>query len=149
MKLASGDTFKIKINKGFGVLQYFETMDDIEYIRVLASTTDDAEVTQRVIDQEEMWTIGFPVTVAARKKVIERIGNFEIPEGFKTPKYARTTHNIRGEHLGWHIVDRYSWQREFKAELNEGDLKLSPWGIWNETLLVERLNTNWSLSEWK
>jgi hypothetical protein len=28
MKLASGDTFKIKINKGFGVLQYFETMDD-------------------------------------------------------------------------------------------------------------------------
>jgi hypothetical protein len=149
MKLIAGDIYRIKTKLGFAFFQYFETSEEIEYIRVLATISEGGNITQEEIDRKERWTIGFPVKAATRKKIIERIGNFGIPENFTTPKYARTPHNIRGEHLGWHIVDRNTWNLQLKTELDEEDLEISPWGIWNDTLLIERLEGNWSLSDWK
>jgi len=149
MKLNSGDTFRIKTKRGYFFLQYFETTEAIEYVRVLAPVSRDGNITQEEIDKKERWIVGFPVKAATHKKIIERIGNFQIPKNFAIPQYARSMHNIRGEHLGWHIVDRYSWHRQFKPVLNEEELKLSPWGIWNATLLIDRLENDWSLPEWK
>lgn len=149
MKLDPGDIFRIKTKPGYAFLQYFETIKTVEYVRVLAPIAKDGSITQEGVHEKERWTIGFPVKAAARKKIIERIGNFQIPESFTTPKYARTIHNIRGEHLGWFIVDRHSWHRQLKHELSEDELKISPWGVWNDTLLIERLEENWILAEWK
>jgi hypothetical protein len=149
MKLNEGDIFRIKTNKGYAFLQYFETSETIEYVRVLAPIKEDDIISQEEINQKERWIIGFPLKAAARKKIIERIDNFKIPKNFSPPQFARTIHNIRGEHLGWFIVDRYSWQRNLKPKLDEADLGLSPWGIWNDTLLIEKLEENWSLSNWK
>jgi hypothetical protein len=40
-------------------------------------------------------------------------------------------------------------KRELKKVLDEKDLKLSPHGIWNDTLIIERLEENWRLENWK
>ena len=60
----------------------------------------------------------------------------------------RTEHNIRGEFLGWHIVDTETWQRQLVKTLSPEQKKLSPWGIWNDTLLIENLVNDWSLEKW-
>ncbi len=150
MKLKAGDVFKIRTSIGFGFLQYLETDNlGIDYVRVLEPISINGEITQAGIDQIERWSIGFPLKAAARKKIVVMVGNFEIPKTFVNSEFARNEHNIRGEFLGWHIVHRSTLKRELKQDLDEKDLKLSPHGIMNDTLIVERMEQNWRLEKWK
>jgi hypothetical protein len=150
MKLNKGDTFKIKTNNGIGFLQYIETDElGIEFIRILEIIRENENITQKDIDKPERWNIGFPLKAAVRKKIVEKIGTFEIPKSYKTPKLVRSEHNIQGEKLGWHIIDRSTLKRKFKKKLNKRDLKLSPHGIMNDTMIVEYLDKGWKLEEWK
>ncbi|MGB3198995.1 MAG: hypothetical protein WBB17_14825 [Saprospiraceae bacterium] len=145
-----GDVFKIKTNIGFGYLQYVETDDlGIDFVRVLEPISTNGEITQAGVDQTERWNIGFSLKTAARRKIVEMVGNFEIPKSFINSEYARSEHNIRGEFLGWHIVHKSTLKRELKSNLDEKNLKLSPHGIMNDTLIVERLEQNWRLENWK
>ncbi|CAM4240873.1 hypothetical protein [Flavobacterium terrigena] len=145
-----GDVFKIKTNIGFGYLQYVETDDlGIDFVRVLEPISANGEITQAGVDQTERWNIGFPLKTAARRKIVEMVGNFEIPKSFVNSEFARSEHNIRGEFLGWHIVHKSTLKRELKSDLDEKNLKLSPHGIMNDTLIVERLEQNWRLENWK
>ncbi len=150
MKLKSGDVFKIKTSIGFGFLQYLETDNlGIEYVRVLEPISTNGQITQAGVDQIERWSIGFPLKAAARKKIVVMVGNFEIPKSFVNSEFTRSEHNIRGEFLGWHIVNKSTLKRELKTDLEETDLKLSPHGIMNDTLIVERIEQNWRLEKWK
>lgn len=60
----------------------------------------------------------------------------------------RSEHNIRGSRVGWHIVNTDTWKGQMVNELTPEERLLSPWGIWNDTLLVERLAQKWSLDQW-
>ena len=86
---------------------------------------------------------------ALRRKLIMKTGQFKVPENYSLPKKAREKFNVRGEFLGWHIVDQNSLKRELKNELSEDDLKLPPHGHPNDTLLKEWLEGNWRLENWK
>lgn len=150
MKLSKGDIFKIKTKTGFGFLQYIETDDmGIEFVRVLEPINENGEISQSEIDHLERWNIGFPLKSAARKKIVEKVGSFEIPSSFVNSEYARSEHNIRGEFMGWHIVHKSSLKRKLKNSLNNQDLKLSPHGIMNDTRIVEQLEKNWRLENWR
>ena len=150
MKLNKGDIFKIKTKIGFGFLQYVETDDmGVEFVRVLEPISIEEKITQSDVDQTERWNIGFPLKAAARKKIVEKVGNFEIPKSYVNSDYARSEHNVRGESLGWHIVHKSTLKRELKTNLDEKDLKLSPHGIMNDTLIIERLEQNCRLENWK
>jgi hypothetical protein len=150
MKLKSGDVFKIKTSIGFGFLQYLETDNlGIEYVRVLEPVSTNGQISQEGVDQIERWNIGFPLKAAARKKIVVMVGNFEIPKSFVNSEFARSEHKIRGEFLGWHIVNRTTLERKLKPYINETDIKLSPHGIMNDTLIVERIEQNWRLEKWK
>lgn len=150
MKLNKGDTFRIKTKIGFGFLQYIETDDmGIEFVRVLEPVKENGEISQSEINQMERWNIGFPLKAAIRKKIIEKVGSFEIPSSYINSEYARSEHNIREEFLGWHIVHKSSLKRELKKSMNKKDLKLSPHGIMNDTIVIERLEENWRLENWK
>lgn len=149
MKLNKGDTFRIKTKIGFGFLQYVDTDDmGIEFVRVLEPIKENGKISQSEIDQLERWSIGFPLKAANRKKIIEKVGSFEIPSSYVNSEYARSEHSVRGEFLGWHIVHKSSLKREFKKSLNDKDLMLSPYGIMNDTLIIERLEGNWRLENW-
>ena len=68
---------------------------------------------------------------------------------FEKPSYMRTKHFIGREFVGWHIIDTSTWKRELVKELSDEQLKLSPWGTINDTLLVDYLLNDWSLENWK
>jgi hypothetical protein len=61
----------------------------------------------------------------------------------------RIEHMVRGEFLGWHIVNTATWHNTLVKNLSSEEKKLSPWGIWNDTLLIERLTNDWSLENWE
>lgn len=73
---------------------------------------------------------------------------FYSTSGFSKSKFVRTKHNVRGEFLGWHIVNTETWQRQLIESLSSEQKKLSPLGIWNDTLLIENLINYWSLENW-
>ncbi len=150
MRLIKGDIFKIKTKIGFGFLQYIETDDmGVEFVRILQPIKEDGEISQSEVDQKERWNIGFPLKAATRKKITEKVGSFVIPSSFINSQYARSMHNVRGEFLGWYIVHKPTLKRKLKKVLSRSDLKLSPHGIMNDTLIIQRLEENWKLENWK
>lgn len=150
MKLTKGDVFKIKTNIGFGFLQYVETDKmEVEFVRVLEPIQRTDEISQSEVDQEERWNTGFPLKAAARKKIVERVGTFKIPKSYVQSEYARSQHNVTGEFMGWYIVNKSTLMRELKKNLSDKDLKLSPHGIMNDTLIIQKLEQNWRLENWK
>lgn len=150
MKLEKGDVFRIETKIGYGFMQYVETDDSgIEYVRILEPISETGKISQIDIDKLERWNIGFPLKAAARSQIVERVGSFLIPKSFNKTKFARSKHNIRGEFLGWHIVNRVTLKRELKKSLSDEDLTLSPHGIMNDTLIIERLEEDWRLENWK
>lgn len=150
MKLIKGDIFRIKTKIGFGFLQYIETDDmDIEFVRILEPIKEDGEISQTEVNQQERWNIGFPLKAATKKNIIEKVGSFEIPSSYVHSEYARSMHKVLGEFLGWHIVHKPTLKRELKKVLSQMDLKLSPHGIMNDTVIIERLEENWRLENWK
>ena len=149
MKITPGDIFKIPTKKGFGFLQFIEKSNNgLHYVRVLDHLSMDGIIIQDAVDKLERWSIEFPLSVANHRKIVEFIGSFEIPKKYKVAKLARTKHSVRGEFLGWHIVNRKTLKRKLKKKLSKKEKKLSPHGIFNDTLIIEYLENDWKLSEW-
>ena len=150
MKLIIGDVFSIKTKNGFGFLQYFETDDlNIQQVRVLDKVSFSEEINQSEIDKAERWLIGFPLKTAFRRKIVNRIGNFNLPIKFKNPNYRRSSHIIPRKADGWHIIDLNSSKMQFKEKLTKKELKYSPHGVFNDTLIIEYLEEDWRLENWK
>ncbi len=150
MKITEGEVFAIKTKVGYGFLQYVASGKlGIEIIRVLEPIKNTNSITQDDVNLEERYTVQFVVKAALKNKLIERTGLFKIPINYIVPTRARTEHKVRGEVLGWHIVDQVTLNRELKQNLSSKDILLPPHGIPNDTLLVEWLETNWRLADWK
>ncbi|TMI62599.1 MAG: hypothetical protein E6H07_14390 [Bacteroidetes bacterium] len=150
MKINQGDVFAIKTQKGFGFIQFIQVWEHgIELVRILEPIKERAEVSQTEVDILERFSIQFLVKIAYKRKLIEKVGQFTIPKYYSIPIKVRTQHNVRGEFLGWHIVDVQTLKRELKKELSKEDLTLSPHGIFNDTLIIEYLEKNWRLEHWK
>jgi hypothetical protein len=150
MKIKDGEVFSIKTKVGCGFIQYIKTGHlGVELIRVLEPMKDINQISQDEVNLKERYSVHFVVKAALRKKLIERSGLFTIPSHYKVPTKARTEHNVRGEFLGWHIIDQKTLKRELKQELSSEDVLLSPHGHPNDTLLIEWLETDWRLKNWK
>lgn len=150
MKFVKGDVFKLKTKIGYGFLQYIKTDRlGIDFVRVLDPINSVGDINQPEVDALERWCAGFPLKAALKMKIVEKVGGFEVPSSFVDSDYARSKHVVRGEFLGWFIVHKPSLKRELKKKLNKKDIKLSPYGVMNETLIIERLEESWRLDEWK
>ncbi|GGA49178.1 hypothetical protein [Psychrobacillus lasiicapitis] len=55
---------------------------------------------------------------------------------------------VNGVLICWHIIDYDTWSRENVERLSKEQKQLSPWGIWNDTLLKQRLAEGWTLDKW-
>jgi len=150
MKINAGDVFRIHTKKGFGFMQYVETSDlGFEYVRIIDLLSETGEISISDVYKLERWNIEFPLKTALRRKIVSKVANFSLPPDYQAFEYARTEHNIRGEFLGWFIVNRKTLQRELKKRLSTEDLKLSPFGVMNDTLIIEYLENDWKLEDWK
>lgn len=148
-KIKLGDIFEINTPKGKAYLHYIYKDNTIgELIRVLPGLHAERPASiDKLAGSAERYMIFFPLSAASKRKIVERVGYYPA-EGFSKPKYMRTEHNVRGEFLGWHIVDTDTWHRQLVKELTPEQKQLSSWGTWNDTLLIRNLVNDWSLEKW-
>ncbi|SDS67534.1 hypothetical protein SAMN04487764_2775 [Gillisia sp. Hel1_33_143] len=147
-KIELGDIFELKIIKGFIYLQCVNIPEDktqVELIRVYYDIHRTRPSDFTLIQKSSYFYIGFVLQAASNKKIIEKVCNIPIEKDFELPRYFRTK-NLSGD--GWHIVDAIAWKRQSFKKLNNNQKQLSPWGIWNDTLIKERMNNGWKLENW-
>lgn len=148
-RIKLGDIFEVETPKGKAYLHYaYRDTVTGELIRVLPGLYSERPANfNELAASKERYVVSFPLTAANKQKIVEQVG-FHPVDNFVKPKFMRTEHNVRGEFLGWHIVDTSNWQRQLVKNLTSEQKRLSPWGIWNDTLLVENLVNDWSLEKW-
>ena len=150
-KITIGDVFSINTPKGIAYFQYvYKDSDGIELIRILPGLFSNIPADLGdLVRQKELFFISFPLSAAYRKKIVELVGGYSIPEDFQRPKFMRIRNADRdGNLINWYIVDTDTLKREKVLELTEEQKKLSPWGSWNDTFLIERLTEGWTLDKW-
>jgi len=144
-----GDLFSIITSKGYAYLHYAYHDHSIgDMVRVLPGIyLEQPDNLETLVNKDEMFNVFFPLKPAIKKKKVTKLGNYSL-NGFKVPNKMRIDHHVKGVFIGWHIVDIDSWQRELVTSLSDSQKKLSPWGVWNDTLLIERLEEGWSIDNW-
>jgi hypothetical protein len=148
-RIKIGDIFEINTPRGKAYLHYIYKDPVIgELIRVLQGLYSERPSNfDELAGSKERYIISFPLTSATKQKIVEPVG-FYSASSFSKPKLMRTEYNVRGEFLGWHIVDTDTWQRLLVKTLTSEHKQLSPWGIWNDTLLIDKLIKDWNLEKW-
>lgn len=102
-----------------------------------------------IVENDELYLIHFSLKAAYKEGIVTFIGSYNLPSNFTLPKKMRAKHIMRGEFICWHIVDYETWKNQSVKKLTEEQKRLSPWGTWNDTLLIERLADGWTLENWK
>lgn len=149
-RIKVGDVFEINTPKGKAYLQYVYNNPDItELIRVLhGKYYEQPNDLSSIIEGNELYLVHFPLKVAYKRGIVKLIGRFNVPNEFQIPKNMRSLHvDVDGNRI-WYIVDYDTWRREPVKELSNEQIKLSPWGTWNDTLLIERISEGWTLDKW-
>lgn len=151
-RIQAGDIFEIETPKGKGYFQYvyINPRNGVELIRVLPGLySEEPQNMVGLVSQKEAFFVQFPVKAAYRRKIVRMIGHHDVPTGLELPpKQMKTTHFIRGQFICWHIVDYKTLRITPVKELTDEQKKLSPSGIWNDTLLIEKMMEGWTPEKW-
>jgi hypothetical protein len=149
-KIELGDVFTIETEKGIACLQCVEIpldiINQIELVKVFYRLQAEHPVNLNEAVRDNFFFIRFPLKAAFRRKIVLRIGNVKLRSDFQSPKFYRTE-NVFGK--GWQIVNSQTWTRENVNELSADQRKLSPWGMMNDTKIIELLDEGWTLDNWK
>jgi len=150
-KIQVGDVFEIITPKGKGYFQYVYNNKIIgQLIRILPGLfSEQPNDMLAIVKEKELYFVHFPLKEAYKQGIVKLVGNYNLPQNLKLPKQMRSKNVDKdGNFKSWHIIDYNTWQRLSVTELNEEQKKLSPWGTWNDTLLIEKLVSGWTLEEW-
>ncbi|MDD2533285.1 MAG: hypothetical protein PHC86_01125 [Eubacteriales bacterium] len=151
-KIKVGDIFGISTNRGHAVFQYVaNTKDNCDLIRILPGFFQSLSFDfQEIVRNQEMYFIHFPLQAALNKKLVTYIGYYELPQGFVVPKHFRVqTINPRNGESTWYIREENKNGMQYIDVLSDEIIALSDWCVWNDTLLRERIEENWSLQNWR
>lgn len=148
-RIKIGDIFELETSKGKCYLHYIykdKLMGHL--IRVLDGLHKNIPNDfSNIVNRPERYFTFFPLSAAVSQQIVKQVGN--IPLVYEKPKFMRSKHIVRDDFIGWHIVNTDTLHRELVKELNEAQLKLSPFGISNDTIIVERMEQGWTLENWK
>ncbi len=149
MRINIGDIFEIETPIGLAYVHFIHQDNSIgELIRILPGIyswkPNDLDL---LVQSKERFMVFFPLKAAFKRKIVKAVGHYPADQ-FSKPKFMRSPHIVQGEMLGWHIINTETWQRKLVDKLKIEEVGLSPWGIWNDTLLIENLVNNWSLENW-
>ena len=146
-----GDVFEIDTPKGKGYFQYVYSDKKMgELIRILPGLySHTPEEMSSITAEKEMYFVHFPLNAAYKQGIVRLVGNFALPEELEIPRKMRDDFVDRnGNRICWHIVDYETWKRESVKELTDEQKRLSQWGIWNDTLLIQRMAEGWTPQQW-
>lgn len=149
-KIELGDLFEMLTPKGGKIyIQCVElpidSNNDVELVKIFYNILTNRPNNVNSILESNFFFNRFPIKAAIRKKVIEKVGNISLPKDFKAPEYFRTENSF-GD--GWQIVNAKNLKRETTLILSEEQKKLSPWGMMNDTLIIELLEKGWTVENW-
>jgi len=150
-KIELGDIFEINTVKGKGYFQCVKIdKRNCDTIKVFNQLYDEKPVSiENVTNIPDFYFIGFALGPAFKRKLVEKVGNVSLPIGLELPKYVREKHKVRGQFLGWNIIDTSTLKIQLVENLSDEQKQLSPAGIWNDTLLKEKLESGWNLEKWE
>jgi hypothetical protein len=149
-RIKLGDIFEINTPKGKAYLHYVHLDDTkIAMLRVLQGLYQERPMNfDEIASAKERYLVKFPLGAAHYRKIVQRVG-FYPADNFIKPQFMRSPETRRGELLGWYIVNTATYHRQLVEKLSPEQKQLSDWAGWNDTLLIERLVSDWSLDKWE
>jgi hypothetical protein len=141
-----GDVIEIPTSKGLAYAQYSHKKDQWgALLRVLPGfflkRPDDFG---RVVAQKERFVTFFPLQAAVNRGIFKVVANEDVPVtamGFPVFR-AAGLRDRSGRPHHWNLWDG---EREWRvAQLSEDQWKLPIRSVWNDTLLIERIEEEWT-----
>jgi len=145
-KIKPGDVFEIKTRKGLAYAQYVLRNSEMgSLIRVLpgfheARPTRFSELSR----QDEQFVTFFPLQAAIDQDIFEVIANEPVPEKSRELPLFRARGHIDREGFvhDWRLWDGEKSTRIGKLAPDQRKLPIKE--IWNDTLLIERIEEEWT-----
>lgn len=141
-----GDVFGIQTKIGLALFQVTHRHSQLGHlIRVLEGhfsvCPEDLEV---LVTRPHRFLTFFPVTAAEKRGIIRKVGSLGVPESCKAfPVFrAAGATDRKGRVLTWWLWDgSRSWPA---GDLSDEQRKLPIRAVWNDTLLIERIDAGWT-----
>lgn len=142
-----GDILELPTPKGLAYVQYTHQLTKYgDLLRVLPGVYDARPPKFATLAQQrERFVLLFPLGAAVRQEIMAIVSNEEIPEASRAlPVFRRRGAITPGtSNVEWWLIqdgDR-SWRVD---QLTDEQRDLPILGIWNDTLLIERIVSGWA-----
>lgn len=139
-----GDTFAIATPKGAGYFQFVGKDPTLgALIRILPGTFPEPPADLAALAaSRELYYVNFPLGAAVRRNLVRWVGHFELPEGVvSNPPRRQSLKFLPLSRDRWRLFDGVDYQ--VVDSLTEEQGNWSPDGVWNDTLLAERMAEGW------
>lgn len=145
-KLHLGDIVEIATPDGMAYAQFVNSHDQYgSLLRVLRGVHDDRPSDlNRLVAGQTQFVVFFPLLAAIKARIVQVIGNEQVPEAFKAlPVFrAGVADPKTGKVATWWLWD--GDEEWMVGALKEEQKRLPIRGVWNDTLLVERIVSGWT-----
>lgn len=150
-KIKNGDIYEITLEDRYGYFQCIEENNKMgDFVRVFSSNERlSSDYLLELIKVNDYFMVRIPIKYARRNSKISFIKNLPIEGEFSKPLFMRSKHVSVNDGSGWQIININNYKRNFVKVLSEEQKKLSPFGIINDLKLIEWLESNWNLNNWK
>lgn len=140
-----GDVFSILTKKGLAYLQYTNKNSLMgTLVRVLPGIFSEAcDDVESLVKKETNFWIFFQISAALKLGIVEKVGNFPIPEHSKNmPVFRAGIPNSKTKKVEhWWFWDG---EKEWRVgEITDQQRKMPIRRIWNDTLLIQRIEEEW------
>jgi hypothetical protein len=141
-----GDVVEISTRKGRAYAQYTHEKDRRgSVLRILPGLHQDRpRELGALVRQYELYFVFFPLKAAVTRGIFPIIGHEDVPERVRPFPIFRSAGAIdrKGKVHDWWLSDG---DREWRVErLTDEQRALSVGGIWNDTLLIQRIEEGWT-----
>jgi hypothetical protein len=138
-----GKAFWVALGSGFatGIVTY-EHPQYLQLVWMAREFLEEPPTPEDIPSLTWQWCTYFPAAAAMRQRIVEPIGVVEIPETIRTPPLMRTGVPRLDN---WIVVDA-DFRSLRKATFD--DRFLCPFGIINDTMLIELLESRWKPEDW-
>jgi hypothetical protein len=145
-----GDVIEIPTPAGFAYAHFTHKHDVPPHwgalIRVLPWLFSDRLLNfAQLVEREPAFITFFPLGAACNRRIVRVVANEPLPDSSRSFPTFRNSHRDRS---GKRMRPWFLWDgsREWRVDqLSEAELRAyPPLGIWNDTLLIERIVSGWS-----
>ena len=148
MKVKIGDLVEIKTSKGLAYALYTHRHEKPPRYGAMLTVFEGLHASRPpriecVAESRVQFTTFFPLSAAVQQGIVEVVGNVPVPEHLTTfPVFRNGVVNPRTKRVDdWWLWDgERSWR---VGRLLPEQYKLPIEGVWNDTLLIERIEQHW------